>query len=149
MLLWAGGIGPVPAVNLTPLLFLPHVALDLYAFVHSDMFEFHPATRRAGERAAIHDIATPVAIVDEQGRVVNLNAAAEQMLAVDKHEALTEPLNDFLGGDGIAPTGGVRGCHRSRGRHREYPVQQTALRDETVTQRGYIVSFGHHRRGPA
>ncbi|NHN63164.1 PAS domain-containing protein [Haloarcula sp. JP-Z28] len=142
VLLWAGGIGPVPAVNLTPLLFLPHVALDLYAFVHSDMFEFHPATRRAGERAAIHDIATPVAIVDEQGRVVNLNPAAEQMLAVDKHEALTEPLNGFLGGDDIATDGGSsRVSIEADGRHREYKVQQTALRDETGTQLGYTVVF--------
>jgi PAS domain S-box-containing protein len=142
VLLWAGGVGPVPAVNLTTLLFLPHVALDLYAFVRSDMFEFHPATRRAGERAAIHDIATPVAIVDEQGRVVNLNPAAERLLAVDKHEALTEPLNGFLTGDAIETDGGdSRLSVETGGRHREFKVRQTALRDEAGTQLGYTVVF--------
>ncbi|WP_367176857.1 histidine kinase N-terminal 7TM domain-containing protein [Haloarcula rubripromontorii] len=142
VLLWAGGVGPVPAVNLTTLLFLPHVALDLYAFVRSDMFEFHPATRRAGERAAIHDIATPVAIVDKQGRVVNLNPAAEEMFAVDKHEALTEPLNGFLAGDTIETDGGgSRVSTETGGRRREYKVQQTALRDESGTQLGYTVVF--------
>ncbi|KAA9399350.1 PAS domain-containing protein [Haloarcula sp. CBA1130] len=142
VLLWAGGIGPIPAVNLTTLLFLPHVALDLYAFVRSDMFEFHPATRRAGERAAIHDIATPVAIVDEQGRVVNLNPAAEGMLAVDKHEALTKPLNGFLAGDTIETDGGgSRASIEAGGRHREFKIRQTALRDEAGTQLGYTVVF--------
>ncbi|MDS0220309.1 ATP-binding protein [Haloarcula sp. S1AR25-5A] len=142
VLLWAGGIGPMPTVNLTTLLFLPHVALDLYAFVRSDMFEFHPATRRAGERAAIHDIATPVAIVDEQGRIVNLNPAAERMLAVDKHAALTKSLNGFLSGDDIAPDGGSsRVTIETGGRHREFKVRQTALRDEAGTQLGYTVVF--------
>ena len=67
MLAWSLGFGP--GVNLTTVAFLPHLALDAYAFVRSDMFEFHPATRRAGERAAIDDIATPVVIVDVAGRV--------------------------------------------------------------------------------
>jgi PAS domain-containing protein len=100
LLAWAGGVGPV--ANLTTLFFLPHVALDTYAFVRSDMFEFHPATRRAGERAAIDDIATPVAIVDVDGRVVNLNPAAEGMLAMGKQAALTRPLGDLLDGDSVS-----------------------------------------------
>ncbi|EMA25853.1 histidine kinase N-terminal 7TM domain-containing protein [Haloarcula amylolytica] len=142
VLLWAGGIGPVPAINLTTLLFLPHVALDLYAFVRSDMFEFHPATRRAGERAAIHDIATPVAIVDEQGRVVNLNPAAERMLGADKRESLTEPLNGFLVGDDITADGGSsRASIEAGGRRHEFKIRQTALRDEAGTQLGYTVVF--------
>ncbi|MFB6222639.1 MAG: histidine kinase N-terminal 7TM domain-containing protein [Haloarcula sp.] len=142
VLLWAGGIGPVPAVNLTSLMFLPHVALDLYAFVRSDMFEFHPATRRAGERAAIHDIATPVAIVDRQGRVVNLNPAAERMFAIDKREALTQPLNDYLVGDTIViDDGSSQVSIENEGRHREFKVRQTALRDESGTQLGYTVVF--------
>ncbi|EMA09391.1 PAS fold [Haloarcula vallismortis] len=142
VLVWAGGIGPVPTVNLTTLLFLPHVALDLYAFVRSDMFEFHPATRRAGERAAIHDIATPVAIVDDQRRVVNLNPAAEGMLGVDKREGLTEPLNGFLIGDDIPPDGeSSRVSIETGGRRREFKIRQTALRDEAGTQLGYTVVF--------
>lgn len=142
VLLWAGGVGPLSAVNLTPLLFLPHVALDLYAFVRSDMFEFHPATRRAGERAAIDDIATPVAIVDERGRVVNLNPAAERMLAVDKRDVLTDPLNDLLGGDGVPTDGGDgRLGIENGGRRREFKVRQTPLRDGSGTRLGHTVVF--------
>jgi signal transduction histidine kinase len=102
LVVWAHGLGPVPELNLTTTLFLPHVALDAYAFARSDMFEFHPATRRAGERAAIDDLGTPVVIVDEQGRVVTLNAAAESAFGVGKAAALTRPLAALLDEDNLA-----------------------------------------------
>ncbi|WP_135305835.1 histidine kinase N-terminal 7TM domain-containing protein [Haloarcula amylovorans] len=142
LLAWAGGIGPAPSLNFTTLLFLPHIALDAYAFVRSDMFEFHPATRRAGERAAIDDIATPVAIVDVAGRLVNLNPAAETMLAVEKRAALTDPLDDLLVGDEL-PLGTDRDRLgvENRERYREYKVQWTPLRNERDTNLGYTVVF--------
>jgi len=103
LLAWAYGVGPVPELNLTTTLFLPHIVLDAYAFVGSDMFEFHPATRRAGERAAIDDIGTPVVIVDERGRVVTVNAAAESVFGVGKTAALTRPLSALVGNDDLDP----------------------------------------------
>ncbi|MBV0924443.1 PAS domain-containing protein [Halomicroarcula limicola] len=142
LLAWAGGIGPSPSVNFATLLFLPHIALDAYAFVRSDMFEFHPATRRAGERAAIDDIATPVAIVDVAGRLVNLNPAAEAMLGVEKRAALTDSLDDLLVGDDL-PLGTDRnrlGVENGE-RRREYKVQWTPLRNERDTRLGYTVVF--------
>jgi len=104
LLVWAYGLGPVPELNFATVMFLPHIALDAYAFAGSDMFEFHPATRRAGERAAIDDLGTPVVIVDEQARVVTLNAAAESAFGVDKTAALTRPLADLLGVDDFDST---------------------------------------------
>ena len=140
MLAWTLDFGP--AVNLTTLAFLPHLALDAYAFVRSDMFEFHPATRRAGERAAIDDIATPVAIVDVAGRVVNLNPAAEAMLGVGKRAMLTEPLDDRIEGDRFQPgTDDDRFGVENSGRRREYKLQQTELTDEGGAQLGYTVVF--------
>ncbi|PSP65076.1 PAS domain S-box protein [Halobacteriales archaeon QH_8_67_36] len=140
VLAWALSIGP--AVNLTTVAFLPHLALDTYAFVRSDMFEFHPATRRAGERAAVDDIATPVAIVDVTGRIVNLNPAAEAMLGVTKRSVLTEPLDDCIDGDRFVPgeDDGRFGV-RNSGRRREYKLQQTELADGGGTQLGYTVVF--------
>ena len=140
ILAWALNIGP--AVNLTTVAFLPHLALDTYAFVRSDMFEFHPATRRAGERAAIDDIATPVAIVDVQGRIINLNPAAEAMLGVDKRAALTDGLDDHIDGDEFTP--GVdddRFGVANGGRRREYKLGQTELTDGSGTKLGYTVVF--------
>ncbi|MDS0260379.1 ATP-binding protein [Haloarcula sp. S1CR25-12] len=140
VLAWALGIGP--AVNLTTLAFLPHLALDGYAFVRSDMFEFHPATRRAGERAAIDDIATPVAIVDVAGRVVNLNPAAEAMLGVPKRDALTEPLDGHVDGGRFRPgEDDDRFGVENSGRRRQYKLQQTELTDGAGTRLGYTVVF--------
>jgi len=107
LLVWAYGVGPVPELNFATVMFLPHIALDAYAFVGSDMFEFHPATRRAGERAAIDDLGTPVVIVDEQGRVVTLNAAAESAFGLDKTTALTRPLATLLDVDDLDATSGT------------------------------------------
>ncbi|WP_284007119.1 histidine kinase N-terminal 7TM domain-containing protein [Haloarcula pelagica] len=139
-LLWALGLGP--PVNLTTVLFLPHVALDAYAFVRGGMFEFHPATRRIGERAAIDDIGTPVAIVDVDGRIVTLNPAAERTFGVDTQSVLTRPLGGVLGEEALTVDGeGERlsvGTDRNR---REFKTQQTELRDETGTHLGYTVLF--------
>ncbi|WP_277542263.1 sensor histidine kinase [Haloarcula laminariae] len=140
VLAWALGLGP--AVNLTTLAFLPHIALDTYAFVRSDMFEFHPATRRAGERAAIDDIATPVAIVDVAGRIVNLNPAAEAMLGVGKRATLTDRLDDRIDGDRFVPgEDDDRFGVANGGRRREYKLGQTELTDGGGTRLGYTAVF--------
>ncbi|WP_254279631.1 histidine kinase N-terminal 7TM domain-containing protein [Haloarcula marina] len=140
VLTWALGLGP--AINLTTLLFLPHIALDSYAFVRSGMFEFHPATRRAGERAAIDDIATPVAIVDVDGRIINLNPAAEVMLAIEKRAALTDPLDAWIEGDefDIEAERDRLGVENG-GRRHEYKIQRTELTDDSGTHLGYTVVF--------
>jgi len=140
VLVWALGFGP--AANLTTLAFLPHLAFDTYAFVRGDMFEYSPATRRAGERAAIDDIATPVAIVDVAGRIVNLNPAAEAMLGVAKQVALTESLDGRIDGDRFVPgEDDDRFGVANGGRRRAYKLQQSELTDGAGTQLGYTVVF--------
>ncbi|WP_324756297.1 histidine kinase N-terminal 7TM domain-containing protein [Haloarcula sp. GH36] len=139
-LLWALGLGP--PVNLTPVLFLPHIVLDAYAFVGGGMFEFHPATRRIGERAAIDDIGTPVAIVDVEGRIVTLNPAAEATFGVDTESVLTRPLADLLGSETISVDGeGERLSVETDRQRQEFKTQQTELRDEAGTHLGYTVLF--------
>jgi signal transduction histidine kinase len=139
LLVWLYGVGPVPQLNFAPVMFVPHVALDAYAFAGSDMFEFHPATRRAGERAAIDDLGTPVVIVDEQARVVTLNDTACERFAVDKQGALTRPLADLLGTavDPADPTDTVD--RRGPGGRRVYAVTSTPLSDAADTHVGYTV----------
>jgi PAS domain S-box-containing protein len=140
VLVWALDIGP--ALNLTTIAFLPHLVLDGYAFIRSDMFEFHPATRRAGERAAIDDIATPVAIVDVAGRIVNLNPAAESMLGVDKRTVLTDPLNEHIEGGEFEPGRDDDRFTITHGdQQRAYKLQQTELTDGAGTRLGYTAVF--------
>jgi signal transduction histidine kinase len=125
---WLYGLGPYPQLNFAAVGFLPHVALDAYAFLGNDMFEFDPATRRAGERAALDDLGTPVVVVDERGRVVTLNDAAEDALGVRKDTARTAPLEGFLDGGAIDPAVDAQRIPvDGTGGRRTYSVTSTSL----------------------
>jgi signal transduction histidine kinase len=93
---WLLEIGPGPALNLTPVLFLPHVALDTYAFVGNDMFEYLPATRRAAEQSAIDALGTPVVVLDERGRMVDTNDAARTLFPGGAGAVRTRHVADAL-----------------------------------------------------
>lgn len=92
LLAWAGGVGPVPQLNLAPVMFVPHVALDAYAFGRAELFERNPTTVRAAERTAIDDLTDPIVIADREGRVVRLNDAARS--AFVGSEVPEEPRNE-------------------------------------------------------
>jgi signal transduction histidine kinase len=139
---WLFELGPAPALNLAPIMFLPHMLLDLYALFGHNMFEFKPATRRAGERAAIDDIGTPVVIVDPDGRFVNLNDAAGERFGVEKRAALTRPLNSLYDGDSVALEDGEQAVSLRIGeQRREFNVDVTPLRDPADRTVGYTVAF--------
>ena len=145
--LWILGIG---GVNLMPVLALPHVLLDAYAYLASDLFEFDPATRRASERAAVDELATPVIVLDRERRVVRLNETAVETL-IDEREptdgsdspggtdaALGEPLAALgLAFDPADPPETVE--LRVGGRRRTFGVTASPLSDTTDTQVGYTL----------
>ncbi|MFB6169492.1 MAG: histidine kinase N-terminal 7TM domain-containing protein [Haloferacaceae archaeon] len=99
LFVWLAGVGPRPALNLTPLFLLPHVALDAYAFVGTHMFETNPATRRAAERTALDGLDEPLVVLDTGERAVDLNAAARRLFDVESTDALPAPLVDLVGTD--------------------------------------------------
>lgn len=89
-------IGPLPTVDFTPpALAVTGVAFG-YAFLRLELFGFSPATRRLGRRAALDDVGVVVAVVAADGRVVDLNAAAERVLGCSTEAALRRPLGDLL-----------------------------------------------------
>lgn len=97
LLLWFFELGPVPQLNLTPILFLPHVVLDAYAFMGTHMFNTNPTTRRAAERSAIEDLNEPVIVIDTEQRIVDLNARAELLFGVDRRAVLATSLDTLTG----------------------------------------------------
>jgi signal transduction histidine kinase len=139
--LWLFEVGPEPALNFAAIAFLPHVLLDSYAFVERDMFEFLPGTRRAGERAAIRDLGSPVAIVDTDGRIVALNDAAERLIGLDEETALTQPLGGVLDVEVDLSADDQRLSIRSDGQRREFVVTPAALTDPRGAQVGYTLVF--------
>ena len=88
ILLWMLEVGPAPALNLTPALFVPHVLFDAYAFVGTKMFESNPTTRRAAEQNAIDDLPNPVVVLDTDGRLVDLTREAETLVSADSGNVL-------------------------------------------------------------
>ncbi|GAA0667470.1 histidine kinase N-terminal 7TM domain-containing protein [Natronoarchaeum mannanilyticum] len=136
---WLFGLGPVPQFNAMAVAFLPHVALDAYAFVGNNMFDSRPATRRAAERTAIDDIDNPIVVLDEGGLVVRLNAAAESLFDSDDADAVGAPVADLIGRsidlDGTDQAVTIR----SDGRRREYAVSTSPLRDSAGTRVGYTL----------
>ncbi|WP_435333395.1 histidine kinase N-terminal 7TM domain-containing protein [Haloarchaeobius sp. TZWWS8] len=137
---WTFHLGPVPQWNLVPIMFIPHIALDMYALFHSDMFEFNPTTRRTGERAAVDDLGSPVVVVDQKGRIVTLNEGAQTLFGVDKETALTRSLDEYVPVGPLDPAGFERTIGVDRGGHRS-TVKLTAkpLRDAADTHVGYTV----------
>lgn len=140
--LWTFGIAPEPGLNVAPVLFLLHVCIDAYAFVGGGMFDFHPATRRAGNRAAIADLGSPVVVVDEQERIVTLNPAAERTFGLDGQADLTRPLSACYDGDAIDPTVGEQDVTvRTDAGARIFKITATELADTTGTHLGYTLVF--------
>ncbi|WP_424016389.1 histidine kinase N-terminal 7TM domain-containing protein [Halorientalis pallida] len=142
LIAWTFGIVPAPGINVAPVLFLAHVVFDAYAFVGSGMFDFHPATRRAGNRAAIADLGNPVVIVDERHRVVNYNPAAESTLGLAARDVLTEPFTACYEGDEIDPTETEQDATiRTDAGRRTFKVTSTDLDDGTGAHLGYTLVF--------
>ncbi|MFW6000381.1 MAG: histidine kinase N-terminal 7TM domain-containing protein [Halorubrum sp.] len=158
---WALELGPVPQLQLAPLLFVPHVLLDAYAFDRAEMFDRNPTTSRAAERTAIDDLRDPIVALGLYRRVVRLNPAAEAVLGVDAETARDRPLADFLdlpirvghggadesnGGDSGSETDASGGSRETveidavdgAGR-RTYAVSVSRLTDPNGTHVGYTV----------
>jgi PAS domain S-box-containing protein len=153
-LLWLLRVGEFWRVNLTPLTFPLHLAFDAYAFFSREMFEVTPATRRAGERAAIDDLGTAVLIVDEDDRLVDLNAEARRVLGVEGEAVLGRPLSAYvdgldIGGSDDPDRDGLDGVDAEgadgtvsitvEGSHRQYTVATSTIEDAGGTPVGHTV----------
>jgi PAS domain S-box-containing protein len=152
---WTLELGPVPRLQLAPLMFVPHVLLDAYAFDRAEMFDRNPTTSRAAERTAIDDLADPIVALAPDRRVVRLNPAAEALLGVDAETARDRPLDAFLdlpvrpdeqdgergdGEDGTARETVEVDAGAGAGR-RTYAVSTSPLTDPSGTRVGYTVVF--------
>ena len=128
---WLAGVGPYPELHLAPALFLAHVALDAYAFVGTDMFETNPTTMRSAKRTAIDDLPNPVVIVDTDGRIVELNTAAESTFGCEVSETRYTPVDELVdleGDDGDRAIERVQTVARAGERGvRKFSVSTTAL----------------------
>ncbi len=145
---WGLELGPVPRLQLAPVMFVPHVLLDAYAFDRAEMFDRYPTTSRAAERTAIDDLADPIVALSLDRHVVRLNPAAEALLGADAGTARDRPLDAFLdlpvevgGGDDDGSTGTVEVDAGPGTGRRTYAVSTSPLTDPGGTRVGYTVVF--------
>ena len=138
LLAWAGGVGPVSQLNLAPIMFVPHVALDAYAFGRAELFERNPTTVRAAERTAIDDLADPIVVADREERIVRLNDAARAAFVGDV-DPLDRPVSALLGIDLAFDGDNDPFESRVDGERRTYAVSVSSLVDPGGTHVGWTV----------
>lgn len=145
VLVWLFEVGPAPELNLAPALFVPHVILDAYAFVGTNMFESNPTTRRVAERNAIEDLPNPVVILDTDGRIVDLNREAETFIPTDSRDALGASIESTLDVDrsirGLSRDESARVTLRRDGERYLFRVSAAPLCDPTGLTVGSSLVF--------
>lgn len=135
---WTLGAGPVSQLQFAPLMFVPHVLLDAYAFNRAEMFDRNPTTSRAAERTAIDDLADPVVALALDHRIVRLNPAAETVLGVDAETARDRSFSAFLDVP-VTVDEDSEITVDAGGRRRTYAVSTSRLADPNGTHVGYTV----------
>ncbi|GAB3707879.1 histidine kinase N-terminal 7TM domain-containing protein [Halorubrum pallidum] len=138
---WTLELGPIPQLQLAPIMFVPHVLLDAYAFNRAEMFDRNPTTSRAAERTAVDDLADPIVALAPDGGIVRLNPAAESLLGVDAPTARDRPLDAFLDASIALDGDGDEVDITVAGRRRTYAVSTAPLADPNGTRVGHTVVF--------
>nr|WP_303651899.1 histidine kinase N-terminal 7TM domain-containing protein [Halovenus rubra] len=154
LLVWLFQLTPETPLNWAAPLLIAHVMFDLYAFVGSDMFEVSPATNRAAKQSAISDFRAPVIVIEEEGRIVELNAAAETQLELDRTATLMQPLSLIFERISADETDGTKMVEQSLGNNTdwhitvqkgqntaEYVVQSSPLTAGVGERVGYTLLF--------
>ncbi|WP_246084324.1 histidine kinase N-terminal 7TM domain-containing protein [Salinadaptatus halalkaliphilus] len=139
LLAWLFEIGPVPQLNLSAVMFLPHVLFDAYAFVGSNMFTFSPSTRRRADQSAIEDLENPFLVVDPNERIVDLNPAAESAFDVTQSAVLGRDLEAVVELEIDLTADNQIITRNDAGQYRELAVSTSPLRESTGGVVGYTV----------
>jgi PAS domain S-box-containing protein len=137
---WVLRLAPVPGLDLTPLSFAVSIPVVGYALYALDLFENTPATRRAGQRAAIEDFVDGVLLVDTEGHVIELNETARTVLGVAESEVLVNPIEELLGVDEFDLDREARTIDlRTPEGRRDFDVTASTITDRRDSPIGYTV----------
>jgi signal transduction histidine kinase len=110
---WVTGVGPYPQVTTTPLLFGWVFAIASAVFFRAPLFDSPPAARRLGRERLLSEFADGVVVIDDEGRIVEANPAATDLLAPAGDDGLVGRSLDDLGVDGADAGRGGEDAGRS------------------------------------
>jgi len=128
------------AVDPTGIAFVFSGAVIAAAVLREHLLDVTPATRQLGREELIGQLADPVVIVDASGTVVDLNRAAESLLATDAADAIGNDLAVLA--PKLADLNGVTEITMDRdGMRRYYDVRVSELDRAYGTVTGRIISL--------
>jgi signal transduction histidine kinase len=138
-LVWLFELGPYPHLNLIPLGLLPAVFIDYYALFGREMFDLPPGLRRAGEKSALDDLGSPVFILADDGRIIDMNSAAEDTFGLPRDLALAESISDLLGTDVDLRAGEQRISQLVDGERLTFKLVLSTFETKSGPHRGFTV----------
>jgi PAS domain-containing protein len=149
-LTWVLRVGPLSALDLTPISFVLSSLLVGYALLREDLFDIVPATKRFGTRTAIDDVGDVVAIVDREGLVVDANTAAAELFDRPERELVGAELGELLGTPSFEPEDRTVTIETDAGR-REFSLTVAPIADHHDRVVGHTVTLADitaekHRR---
>lgn len=141
--LWLSGTGAYPAVSLVGLFSLPYAGLNAYAFIHADLFESYPTTRRAADRNAIDELPNAVAVTDTSENIVRANTNFHEQFVPSGGRCIGEKLTEFVSIEESDSDRGVRKLVNStaEGRPRRYRVIESSLEQSDGSVVGNTLVF--------
>ena len=86
------GFGP-DTLSYVPIVFTLMLPIYAWLVLGEQIVEFTPLAYET----VFQNMADPVVVVDEQGRIIGLNHGAERLLEITETSALLQPLNHFFG----------------------------------------------------
>jgi nitrogen fixation/metabolism regulation signal transduction histidine kinase len=149
-LTWVLRVGPLSALDLTPISFVLSSLLVGYALLREDLFDMVPATKRFGTRTAIDDIGDVVAIVNREGLIVDANTAAAELFDRSVRELVGAELGELLGTGPFEPQDQTVTIETDDGR-REFSLTVAPIEDHHDRVVGHTVTLADitaekHRR---
>lgn len=143
--LWLSSLGPAPGIDLTPLGFGFSGLLIAWSLFRFGFLEVVPVARET----IFEELDAAVMVLDGQGRIIDMNAAAERIIEAPAREVLGESLQgalprvatnvqrarDGAGGEDV----GVEVFQEEGGAHRWYEMRVSVLRDNRRRQAGELV----------
>ncbi|MFQ5742431.1 MAG: histidine kinase N-terminal 7TM domain-containing protein [Acidobacteriota bacterium] len=135
------GLEPFPHVDLTPFGFTLSGLVLAWAMVRLQFLDVVPVARRA----IIAGMRDAVLVLDRQDRIVDLNAAAEDLFGFSEAEAMGQPTAAFFSDARLAEVfeGGneVQVSLEKDGVERQYDVRISSLCDRRGQESGRLVAF--------
>ena len=144
-ILWLSSLGPAPRLDLTPLGFGFSGLLIAWSLFRFGFLELVPVAREA----IFEKLDDAVMVLDGQGRIIDMNPAAERIVGAPAREILGEALQDALprvatnvqrARDGAGgEDAGVEVFEEEGGVHRWYEMRVSVLHDHRRRHAGELV----------